>query len=250
MATITTLHRTATGEQSAHGVQVRSAASARGSGRVSVKDPEAVARKGSRIAAGVVDVPSAPYSLTSDLSSWPDVELLAAFQKGNDRAFAELYGRHKAEIYTYCLRMMGGDADLANDVFQEVFIKVYEKAAQFREGTNVSGWLYMIARRMCLNVFRTKRPCETIDLHPTLASDDRSLAPEYDEEQHFLREKLEQALTALPVEFREPFMLREFDGFSYGEIAEMTGTTLAMTKVRIYRAKQRMRELLAPFVSE
>jgi hypothetical protein len=61
---------------------------------------------------------------------------------------------------------------------------------------------------------------------------------------------LEKAIAALPEEFREPFILREFDGFSYTEIAEMTGTTLAITKVRIHRAKQKMREILKPYLHE
>jgi len=185
------------------------------------------------------------------LTAFSDVELLTAFQtEANEAAFAELYRRHKPDIYTYCLRMMAGDRDRASDIFQEVFIKAFEKAEQFRSGTNVVGWLYMIARNQCLNFIRNERPCEHLDDHSSLESFDRSLAPEYDEEQHSLRRKLEQALAALPVEFREPFILREFDGFTYREIADMTGTTLGMTKVRIYRAKQRMRELLAPQLAE
>jgi len=181
-----------------------------------------------------------------DLSNY---DLLCRFRSGGDeRAFAELYRRHKAEVYTYCLRMMSGDRDAANDLFQEVFIKAFEKADQFRVGTNVTGWIYMIARNLCLNAIRDRRPNDALDAHPMLASRDRSLAPEYDEEQHFLRQKLEEALQALPLEFREPFMLREFDGFTYSEIAQMTGATLSVTKVRIYRAKQKMRELLGPYI--
>jgi RNA polymerase sigma-70 factor (ECF subfamily) len=200
---------------------------------------------------GLANVPSStPVTEDRPLSAWSNLDLIIAVSDGSDPAFAELYRRHKSEIFTYCLRMMSGDEDAASDLFQEVFIRAYEKAGQFRAGTNVTGWLFMIARNMCLNTLRTKRPCERIDLHPTLASSDRSLAPEYDEEQHFLRERLEEALKALPIDFREAFMLREFDGFSYSEIATMTGTTLAMTKVRIYRAKQRMRELLAPYLAE
>src|SRR4051812_41275313 len=65
------------------------------------------------------------------LCTWSDVELLCGFREGNERAYAELYGRHKSEIYTYCLRMMSNDEDLASDAFQEIFIKVYEKADQF-----------------------------------------------------------------------------------------------------------------------
>jgi RNA polymerase sigma-70 factor (ECF subfamily) len=179
-----------------------------------------------------------------------DVDLLKAFLAGDERAFAALYGRRKAEVYTYCLRMMGGDPDLASDAFQETFIKVYEKAETFRVGTNVMGWLYMIARNTCLNVHRARKNNDSIDHHPSLESRDRSLRPEYEEEQHFLRAILEEAIQSLPQEFREPFILREFDGFSYGEIASITGATLAMTKIRIHRAKERMRVILKPYLND
>jgi RNA polymerase sigma-70 factor, ECF subfamily len=187
------------------------------------------------------------------MSSGPartDFELLTAFQEGSEQAFAELYTRRKGEVYTYCLRMLGNDADGASDAFQETFIKVFEKAKSFRAGTNVMGWLFMIARNTCLNVHRSKRSSEALDDHHSLVSSDRSLGPEHRQEQEFLRGLLERTIAALPEEFREPFILREFDGFSYPEIAEMTGTTLAMTKVRIHRAKQRMREMLKPFLSD
>jgi RNA polymerase sigma-70 factor, ECF subfamily len=179
-----------------------------------------------------------------------DVELIHAFQAGDERAYAELYVRRKSEVYTFCLRMLGGDADAASDAFQEVFIKVYEKGDTFRDGTNVMGWLYMIARNTCLNVHRAKKPNDTIENHQSLMSSDRTLAPEFGQEQSFLREMLEKAIASLPEDFREPFILREFDGFSYSEIAEMTGTTLAITKVRIHRAKQKMREILRPYLHE
>jgi RNA polymerase sigma-70 factor (ECF subfamily) len=204
-------------------------------------------------------VPSVPVATTFSDASDHEL-LLASLQSAKaadgkdktkgDRAFAELYRRHKSEIYTYCFRMMNRDREAASDLFQEVFVRAYERATQFRSGNNVRGWLYTIARNLCLNAHRGKRPTDSIDLFPSLESKDRSLAPEYDEEQHFLRERLETAIAELPAEFREAFVLRELDGFSYAEIAEMTGTTLPMTKVRIYRAKERLRVLLKPYLAE
>jgi RNA polymerase sigma-70 factor, ECF subfamily len=218
---------------------------------IAIKAPKSAASRGA--------VPSMPVATT--FSEATDHELLLAsmqFAKSAggqdktkaDRAFAELYRRHKSEIYTYCLRMMNRDREAANDLFQEVFVRAYERAAQFRSGNNVRGWLYTIARNLCLNAHRGKRPTDSLEFFPSLESRDRSLAPEYDEEQHFLRERLETAIAELPAEFREAFVLREFDGFSYAEIAAMTGTTLPMTKVRIYRAKERLRVLLKPYLAE
>ena len=218
------------------------------------KAADARARSASRNAMPSAAV-AATFSDASDhellLASMQSARAAAGHDKAKaDRAFAELYRRHKSEIYTYCLRMMNRDREAASDLFQEVFIRAYEKAAQFRSGSNVRGWLYTIARNLCLNAHRGKRPTDSIELFPSLASHDRSLAPEYDEEQHFLRDRLETAIAELPAEFREAFVLREFDGFSYAEIAEMTGTTLPMTKVRIYRAKERLRTLLKPYLAE
>jgi RNA polymerase sigma-70 factor (ECF subfamily) len=146
--------------------------------------------------------------------------------------------------------MLGGDSAEAGDAFQETFIKVYEKVATFTYGENVRGWLYMIARNVALNVYRAKRPEETINAHPNLASSERRLSPEFYGEQRSLREALEEAISMLPQEFREPFILREFDGLGYPEIANITGATLSLVKIRIHRAKQRLRKMLAPLLAD
>jgi RNA polymerase sigma-70 factor (ECF subfamily) len=179
-----------------------------------------------------------------------DVELIEAFRSGDERAFAELYMRYKSEIYTFCLRMLGGDSAEAGDAYQETFIKVYEKLHTFRYGENVKGWIYMIARNVALNIYRSKRPEETIENHPYLPSTERHLSPEFAGEQRSLREAIEEAVATLPIEFREPFILREFDGLAYPEIAEITQTTVTLTKVRIHRAKQKLRKLLAPIITD
>jgi len=188
--------------------------------------------------------PTTKYRVRSDL------ELLTAFRQGDERAFAEFYTRYKSEIYTFVLRMLGGDTAEAGDAFQETFIKVYEKIETFRYGENVRGWLYMIARNIALNVYRSKRPEETIELHQNLPNNDRRYSPEFSGEQNSLRMALEEAITRLPIEFREPFILREFDGLAYPEIAEITGTSMTVTKVRIHRAKQKLRKMLAPIITD
>jgi RNA polymerase sigma-70 factor (ECF subfamily) len=191
-----------------------------------------------------------PASKKISYQQQSDIELLTAFKAGEERAFAELYNRYKAEIYTFCLRMLGGNTGEAGDAFQESFIKVYEKAATFTYGENVRGWLYMIARNVALNYYRTKRPEETIEFHQELESTERQLSPEFYGEQRSLRDTLEEAISRLPHEFREPFILREFDGLAYPEIADITGASLSLVKIRIHRAKQRLRKMLAPIMAE
>ena len=95
-----------------------------------VSEAPARVEQASEPAAGQAVLASAGYpSPTAEFRKFSDLELWQLFQRSSDeRAFAELYQRHKDEIYTYCLRMMSGDRDKANDVFQEVFIRAFERA--------------------------------------------------------------------------------------------------------------------------
>jgi len=179
-----------------------------------------------------------------------DLDLITRFQEGDEEAFADLYERYHPRIFTFCLRMMSNNETLAGDAFQETFIKIYQRAEQFRMGTNVIGWMLMVARNTCLNMLRAQKPNDSLDNHVGLVSQDRTMDPEFGHEQKFLKELLETAIGNLPVEIREPLILREFDGFSYSEIAKQLSITLGATKQRIYRAKQALRKELWPYIKE
>jgi RNA polymerase sigma-70 factor, ECF subfamily len=181
-----------------------------------------------------------------------DDELLERFQQGDEDGYVELYLRRQAEVFTFALRLAGGDRDLASDLFQETFIKVYRKAHTFRAvvtndgqtGTNVLGWLFTIVRTTYLNHKRRRTLVGLDDSANELPSTDRTLEPEFREEQSTLRERVEGAILSLPIEIREPFVLREFDGLSYQEISTQLQITLGAVRQRIYRAKLAMREQL------
>lgn len=192
----------------------------------------------------------APESVDVELREQADHELIAEFQKGEERGFVALYVRRQAEVYTFCLRLAAGDRDLASDVFQDTWIKVYRKAHTFREGTNVLGWMYTIARTTFLNHRRQRTNVSLDDEHAVLVSTDRSMHPEYPTEQATLKLRVEEAIATLPLELRDPFILREFDGFSYVEIAEQLSITHGAVRQRIYRAKQALRELLVDLVED
>jgi RNA polymerase sigma-70 factor, ECF subfamily len=187
-----------------------------------------------------------------------DHELLQRFQQGDEDGYVELYLRRQAEVFTFALRLAAGDRDFASDIFQETFIKVYRKAHTFREVTgqdgtesaNVLGWLYTIVRTTYLNHVRRRTTVGLDDSHDNLQSTDRSLSPEYREEQSTLKERVEAAILSLPIEIREPFILREFDGMSYQEISVQLNLTLGGVRQRIYRAKLAMREQLRDLVQD
>lgn len=176
---------------------------------------------------------------SADLS---DEDLMSRFQGGEERAFAALYDRYQNRLYGYCVKMLK-DRALAEDIFQEVFIRVARKNKQFTGG-NFGGWLFAIARNQCLNAIRDRHE------HTSLEDVDRTLvAPEtdlYNETGEILRTAVEE----LAEEYREVLILRVYSGFSYKEIADITGLKLATVKVRIHRAKLKLHEVLEPYFAD
>jgi RNA polymerase sigma-70 factor, ECF subfamily len=163
--------------------------------------------------------------------------LIASFRMGDARAFDSLYALYQSRIYRFCRRMMADDV-LAKDAFQETFIKMYEHRAELR-GENITSWLFAIARRVCLNMLRSRRVDhdafdESFHAHAQAADGDV-----------VLRERIEAALQRLPLTLREALVLREYEGHSYNEIAAIVGIDLSLAKVRVYRARLLMRKYLA-----
>lgn len=174
-----------------------------------------------------------------------DAELFARLHDEHavsERAFAELYARYGGRVYSFCLRFLG-DADEAKDVYQETFIRFYQSAQHGREMTNVPGFLLTIARNLCLNAKRDRKPTVTVE------AVEAALAVPGPEQREFTQ-LVTMALEMLPDEYREVFVLREYEGLTYAEIAEIIQASLPTVKVRIFRAKQRLRQILTPFLAE
>jgi RNA polymerase sigma-70 factor (ECF subfamily) len=169
-----------------------------------------------------------------------DEELMERFKTGEEDAFVLLYKRYNRRVYAYCIKMMGAK-EKAEDVYQEIFIRVARKRDHFKSG-NFAAWLFAIARNLCLNAIRDSvdhLPLEDMkeSLHASSGED------EYDENLEILKKAVEN----LPPDLREVLVLRVYNGFSYNEIAEITGAKLATVKVRIFRAKQKLYDMLAPY---
>jgi RNA polymerase sigma-70 factor (ECF subfamily) len=180
------------------------------------------------------------------LKSYSDEELYYLLLKDKKTAavaFDELYSRLSTKLFTYCKRVMMDDA-LAEDIFQETFLKFYESTNAERNMTNVSAFIFRIARNLCINE-KQKKYHSFVELEETSAITD---ADSYE-----AREKsviVENALASLPDKFREVLVLKEYLGFSYQEIADLMSITLPSVRIQIYRAKQKMRELLQPYMED
>jgi RNA polymerase sigma-70 factor (ECF subfamily) len=173
-----------------------------------------------------------------------DDELPDAAEKlrnGSAEAFKILYNFYSQKVYRYCLRFLG-DSALAEDAFQESFMRVYENRENYRGG-NFGAWLYTIARNTCMNYMRVKKEHDKFNEgfhgYENVESSDVGL-----------KINIEKAIAQLPDVLREALLLREYEDMSYQEIADILKIELSLAKVRVYRARIILRKLLKPLVKE
>jgi RNA polymerase sigma-70 factor (ECF subfamily) len=184
-----------------------------------------------------------------------DAALIRAFHKGDKAAFDRLVLKHKDRLFNVCYRFLG-DYEEANDSAQETFIKVYRALKKFRFESAFSTWLYRIAVNTCKNklkssAYRQKRMTVPLD-NPALANrsqltreiQDESQSPAIELEKKERMRIIQEAIDALPPEQKEVVTLRDIEGFSYEEVAEITGYNLGTVKSRLARARQDLRKKL------
>lgn len=195
----------------------------------------------------IQDIVPKQHLNTMGYSSLSDAELFERICKRTsdaEHAFNELYNRYSPRIYAYCLKVLG-NKDEARDVFQDTFIRFYKSASEERNMTNIAGFLLTIARNLCLNHKRDTRPTNALD---GLELPAPAHGTSYEESE--LLNLISVALDLLDAEHREAFVLREYDGLSYQEIGEVVGTNEATAKTRAFRAKQKLRQILMPYLQD
>ncbi|MDQ6822071.1 MAG: sigma-70 family RNA polymerase sigma factor [Actinomycetota bacterium] len=158
--------------------------------------------------------------------------LLAAAQEGDVDAFEELVRRHQAAVYRVAMRMLGSRAD-AQDATQETFVRAWRALPRFRRGSVVSTWLYTIVTRRCLDLIAGRKPTAPFDTLELQSQTDPARAAE---ERERLR-AVTRAIGGLPPDQRAALILREFEGLSYQEVADVLNSSLAAVKGRIHRAR-------------
>jgi len=135
---------------------------------------------------------------------------------------------------------LSGNRELAEDLFQETWIRVLERGHQYDGKHEFSTWLYAVARNLTIDYLRTKRPLsldglmEDEEHAPLEAADTRPMAWEV-VQQHEQAERISAALVSIPAEYRETVVLRFQEGLALDEIATITGTKLGTVKSRLYR---------------
>jgi RNA polymerase sigma-70 factor (ECF subfamily) len=178
--------------------------------------------------------------------------LIRRARAGDEDAFAELVMLHADRVYG-ALRRFGLDESEADEVTQEVFVRAWRGLARFEERARFSTWLYRIAFNEAQRR-RSRRALPRVDVNPEGADpvlalpESPELGPDAQTLSHELEQILERSLAELPPDWRDAVVLRDIEGLSTEEAAEITGVRQAAFKSRLHRGRMQLRSLLEPYL--
>lgn len=185
-----------------------------------------------------------------------DESLMLAFKSGDARAFATLVSRHRQPVFNFILRYVG-HRQRAEDLLQETWLKVVRSSSDWEPKARFTTWVYTIARNLCVDSARKEayRATDSLDAPASadegdgrtkgeLVADEAGATPDRGAHNARLRPVLERAIASLPAEQREVFLLREYQGIGFKEIAEVTGVNENTVKSRMRYALEGLRKKL------
>jgi RNA polymerase sigma-70 factor (ECF subfamily) len=174
-------------------------------------------------------------------------QLVTAARDGDREAFDELVRATHAETFTLALRLTGNEED-ARDVVQEAYIRAFRGIGRFRGDAQFSTWMYRITAN-CANTLlakRTKHRHDVLDDADPIADDRPGTDPQLQADATALRHRLTEALEDLPPKLRQVVVLRDIYDLPHEAIAAELGISETAAKVRLHRARKKLREDLFP----
>lgn len=202
------------------------------------------------------EVQTAPkFRTLADLRLLEDTGLVNAYLDGETRSFDVLVERYQTRLLNFVYRIVG-DRERAEDLVQEVFVRVYRHLGRFDRSKKFSTWIYTIASNLAKNELRNRSRNPLVlftsmtkgweDEERPLEFEDPSSRPDDLFRKRHVRELVDSSVAQLPTHHREVFMLREIEGRSYEEIAEITHCNLGTVKSRLNRARNSFAEIIEP----
>ena len=188
----------------------------------------------------------------------PDLSLVERCRANDETAFNEVVTRYKAKVYNYLYRMTGSSDD-AEDLTQEVFIRMYTSIDSFRSQSSLNTWLFRIASNLCVDRFRrakNRTAAYSLD-EPILGGEtdgghefpDTTYEPQRLLENVEMAEQIQRALAQLPEKLRATLILHDVEGMPYEEIAQVVGCPLGTVKSRLFNARMQLRQKLAGYLA-
>jgi RNA polymerase sigma-70 factor, ECF subfamily len=192
-----------------------------------------------------------------DVGDWTDEGLLLAYREREDRAaFEELVHRYERELYSYLRRYLG-NAEMAEDAFQQTFLQVHLKSDQFEPGRKVRPWLYTVATNQAIDAQRRNRrhrmasldrrlggdgDAEAGALVDMLVQDEPSPGEMLESFEH--RQQVREVVDTLPEQLKQVVLLVYYQGLKYREAADVLAIPVGTVKSRLHAAIQKLDELL------
>lgn len=185
-----------------------------------------------------------------------EAELVAELQAGSDSAFDYLVTYYHSSVYNLVYGVLSDAADAA-DVTQDVFLRVFRGIRGFRRSSSLKTWLYRVSVRQALNhrrwCWRHHRQQVSIDAdaqeHGAIHELEDGDATPFDQcASHEMQIKVREALAQVPAVFRSAVILRDLEGLSYEEVAEVLEVSVGTVKSRILRGRRMLKELLDPLL--
>jgi RNA polymerase sigma-70 factor (ECF subfamily) len=197
-------------------------------------------------------------AVREQLRSLEDGDVVTAFLGGEERAFQELVERYQTRLLNFIYRTVG-DRERAEDLVQEVFIRVYRHIHRFDRSKKFSTWIYTIASNLAKNelrnrsrnplvLFQTMKGTRADEDERPLQFEDTASRPDDLYRKRHLRALVEETVAQLPEHHRQVFVLRELEGKSYEEIAEITDCNLGTVKSRLNRARTAFASMIEPWL--
>jgi len=173
----------------------------------------------------------------------PDPGVLRKAQRGDERAFSLILRAYETPVFNYVLRLVNGDRSLAEDLTQEVFLRVFQGLPRFSLRSKFTTWLFQVTKNRVLDELRAveRRPRALVALDDIAPLEVLDAPVERLEEM----DSLWRAVEGLTVDLKMALLLRDVVGLSYTEIADSLEITLATVKWRIYKAREEVQLALA-----
>jgi RNA polymerase sigma-70 factor (ECF subfamily) len=186
-----------------------------------------------------------------------DAELMLRFQNGDEKAFAALVRNYQNRIVSLAYRYLGSTAD-AEDLAQEVFLRVYRAKESYEPKALFSTWVYRITANASLNFLRGKKarrgvsgamPATEVDGAPADYEDEDAEAPDERMEKDELARVLRRIVDELPERQRMAIVLNKYEGLCYDDVAEAMDMSVMAVKSLLTRARVNIKEKLVPYLS-
>lgn len=186
---------------------------------------------------------------TQGRSQMTDVEIMSDVAAGDTDAYGKIVNRYRGRLYSFVFRFVS-DRETAEDIVQETFLRAFRKRKEYRAIANFSTWLFTIAGNLAKSELRRRKRWRLLSLHKDDESEtgfelpDESFLPDRMTETSLADVQIQEAIQSLPANYRQVILLRDVEGMSYQEIAEIIKSPVGTVKSRVNRARLRLQQKL------